>query len=387
MRISKAKLNNSKVLLIMLFLFPYYKPDCFTSFYHINYIYTIMSILAFIFLFLIYIKRMMVRKFDLLVILFYSLILFSTFFHDGNILKVISDISLNMGIIIMVNLFLKDNRMEFLKALLIYFYLLLILNTITIFAFPDGIVQTEYLKTPIYLLGIDNRFAFTYIPGLCIIALYDYLFNNRFTKLTYIYFVATYITFICFWTAGALVAESLFILFYILIYKLKIKNFINKYLPTVIVLFFAVVVFRLQNLFKYIIVTVLHKDLTFTSRTLIWDKVIKLISDNKILGIGVQKSNTMIKYISAFHSHSYFLNITLQGGFIGILIYIIMLVIVFKELNDNKKFFVAQIVAFSLFVLYISLIVDTFDITGNLFLLLAIGYNIRYLVQEKEECL
>lgn len=381
MRINKAKINNIEVLLIMLFLFPYYKPDCLTSFYQVNYIYTIMSILAFVFLFLIYIKRKIVSKFDLLVILFYSLILFSTFFHDGNILKVISDISLNMGIIIMVNLFLKDNRMEFLKALLIYFYLLLILNTISIFVFPDGIVQTEYLKTPIYLLGIDNRFAFTYIPGLCIIALYDYLFNNRFTKLTYIYFVATYITFIYFWTVGALVAESLFILFYILIYKLKIKNLINKYLPTVIILFFAVVVFRLQNLFKYIIVTVLHKDLTFTSRTLIWDKVIKLISDNKILGIGVQKSNTMIKYISAFHSHSHFLNITLQGGFIGILVYIIMLFIVFKELNDYKKFFVAQIVAFSLFVLYIALIVDTFDITGNLFLLLAIGYNIRYLVQ------
>ena len=58
-----------------------------------------------------------------------------------------------------------------------------------------------------------------------------------------------------------------------------------------------------------------------------------------------------------------------------------MLFIVFKELNDYKKFFVAQLVAFSLFVLYIALIVDTFDITGNLFLLLAIGYNIRYLVQ------
>ncbi|CDA16250.1 o-antigen polymerase [Clostridium sp. CAG:571] len=382
MKINKPKLNTNKIFLIILLLFPFYKPDCLTSFYYINYIYTLMSIAVFTFLFIIYIKKMKINKFDILIWLFYGILMISTFLNEGSMLKVISDLSLNIGIVLLANLFLKENKLEFLKALSIYFYALLILNTISIVVFPNGIAQTEYLKTPIYLIGIDNRFAFTYLPGLCIIAIYDYLINKKFTKFTYIYFLATYITFLYFWSAGALVAETLFIIFYILVYKFKKKKLVNKYFPTVIILFFTLVIFRLQNLFKYIIVNVLHKDLTLSSRTLIWDKVIEIISEHKILGIGVQKSNTMIALISAYHSHSYFLNIMLQAGIIGIIIYIIIVFKVFKRLNNNRENFISQIIAFSLFVLYIMLLVDTFDITANLFLLLTIGYNIKYLIND-----
>ena len=65
-----------------------------------------------------------------------------------------------------------------------------------------------------------------------------------------------------------------------------------------------------------------------------------------------------------------------------IIIYIIIVFKVFKRLNNNRENFISQIIAFSLFVLYIMLLVDTFDITANLFLLLTIGYNIKYLIND-----
>ena len=40
--------------------------------------------------------------------------------------------------------------------------------------FPNGIKITDITNTPIYLLGIDNRFAFVYLPGLCVITLKGY---------------------------------------------------------------------------------------------------------------------------------------------------------------------------------------------------------------------
>ena len=64
MKINKPKLNTNKIFLIILLLFPFYKPDCLTSFYYINYIYTLMSIAVFTFLFIIYIKKMKIKKME-----------------------------------------------------------------------------------------------------------------------------------------------------------------------------------------------------------------------------------------------------------------------------------------------------------------------------------
>lgn len=370
-------------LLLVFLLIPFFKPDIVTSFQKINYIYIVVMGISFLCVLCIYIKNMKINKFDILCLMFYAILAISTFKNKGNILKLVSDFILNFGIVVFVNIYKKGNKVQFLKVISIFYYVLLILNTISFLIFPEGIAQTEYLKTPIYLIGIDNRFAFTYIPGLCIIAIYDILVNKKLTKYTYIFFIATYATFIYFWSAGALIAESLFLVFYIVIYKLKIKNLIGKYFPTVIISFVLLVICRLQRLFKYLIVDILHKDLTLSSRTLLWDSAIKIIKENKLIGIGVQKSKRMIELISAYHSHSHFLNVILQSGFLGISVYFGMIFSVFAKLKKYKENIIAQIIAFTLFVIFIMLLVDTFDITCNLMLLMTLGYNIAYFVEEK----
>ena len=120
-----------------------------------------------------------------------------------------------------------------------------------------------------------------------------------------------------------------------------------------------------------------------SSRTLLWDSAIKIIKENKLIGIGVQKSKRMIELISAYHSHSHFLNVILQSGFLGISVYFGMIFSVFAKLKKYKENIIAQIIAFTLFVIFIMLLVDTFDITCNLMLLMALGYNIAYFVEEK----
>lgn len=380
---TKEKVNSKKVFIIFILLIAFFKPDCITSFYKVNYLYTLLTLSVYIFLLIIYISRNKVNKFDLFVLGYYGCLLLSTIINNGNVLKVISDASLNLGMLLIVDIFFKKDKIELFKALTIIFYTMMIFNTLSFILIPDGITKTEYLKTPIYFLGIDNRFAFTYIPGLCIIMIYDYLLNKKITKISYIFFLLTYITFLYFWSAGALLAETLFIFFYVIIYKMKKYNFTNKYFLIIIVSFISLVILRMQNLFEYLIVNILHKDLTLSSRTEIWDATIRIINNNKFLGIGVQKSNFMIRNISAFHAHSYFLNIVLQCGICGFTIYIIILYNVFKKLNKFKSEFIAQIISFTIFVMFVMLLIDTFDITGNLFLILAMGYNVKDIVIEE----
>jgi len=189
----------------------------------------------------------------------------------------------------------------------------------------------------------------------------------------------TFITFVYFWSAGALLSEFLFILYYIFIYNMKLEIPTMFYFTSVIVLFIAIVFFRVQNIFEFLIVDILHKDLTLSDRTLIWDKAIKIVRQNKIFGIGIKNSTTMVNSITAFHSHSDFLNILLQAGVVGLGMYLLIIFKTFSKLGRYKKERISQLIAFTLFVMFIMLLVDTFDITGNLFMLLCLGYNIFYL--------
>ena len=381
--IDKKKTINGYILLFL--LIPFFKPDIVTSFPKVNYIFTIWLMISFAIIVAVYMKKFRISKLTMTYLAYNLVLLISTIKNNGSITKFLSDFSMNLGMIFLIELYLKNDKMKIMKVLSSIFYFLMVLNTISFIIVPEGLAVTQYLKTPIYLLGIDNRFSFTYIPGLCVIAIYDFMKNNKITKLTIIYFMITFITFVYFWSAGALVAESMFFIYYIFIYKLKYKHFTNKYFPIIIVSFLGLVVFRVQNIFRFFIVDILHKDLTFSSRTILWDKAIKIINNNMWLGTGIQKSEFSIKAISAFHAHSHFLNIMFQSGIIGVIIYIYLIFDAFKRLNEYRKNVIAQMVAFTLFVLFIMLTVDTFDITANLFLIICIGYNISCFNQKGEE--
>jgi len=376
----KSFLNTFFLIFILI---PFFKPDVLTSFSRVNYIFTAWLVASFCIIFILYIKKGKLTPLVLLYLAYFLVLLISTLNNNGNMLKLISNTCIDLGMIMLIEMNLKNNKIKIFKILSRIFYILVVLNTFSFLIFPKGIAVTEFLKTPIYLLGIDNRFAFTYIPGLCIVAIYDILKNNKLTKYTFIYFFITFTTFVYFWSAGALLTEFLFILYYLFIYKMKFNKFINKYFITVIVAFVSLVFLRIQNLFKFLIVDILHKDLTLSSRTILWDKAIAIIEENKLIGVGIQKTQFMIDKITAFHAHSNFLNIMLQSGLIGFSIYLLIFFNTFKRLHKHSENIISQLVAFTIFIMLIMLLVDTFDITANLFMLISIGYNISYFKGEE----
>lgn len=373
--------NQKKIntFFLIFFLIPFFKPDIVASFSKLNYLFLGWQIIGFMYFLVCYIKNNKVSIFVILFLLFYLTLFISTVKSNGNIMKYINSLTLNLGLIIAMELYIKKDKLKILRILSSIFYVITIMNTLSFIIFPEGLAKTQYLKTPIYLLGIDNRFAFTYIPGLCIIGIYDILKNDRITKYAISYFLITFMTFAYFWSAGALVSEFLFILYYIFIYNMKVEIPTMFYFVSIVVSFIAIVFLRVQNMFEFLIVDILHKDLTFSNRTIIWDKSIKILKQNKIFGVGVRNSIDMIKNITAFHSHSDFLNILLQSGILGLGMYLLIIFKTFSKLGKYKKDKISQLISFTLFVMFVMLLVDTFDITGNLFMLLCLGYNIFYI--------
>ena len=383
MKISKKEfLNNVWLFFIII---PFFKPDIVASFPQLNYILSAWQVASFIYICIFYFKKGKISKFVLLFLLYYLIVLIATILNNGNINKWIMNFTLYLGTIMIIERYIKEDNIKILRILVIIFYGLTIGNTLSFILFPNGLAQTEFLQTPIYMLGIDNRFAFTYIPGLCITGVYDLIKNKKISKITILYFVITFSTLIYFWSAAALFVEALFILYFIFIYRMKVNISPKIYFAIAIVGFIALVFLRIQNIFSFLIVDILHKDLTLSNRTLIWDIAIKIIKQNKILGIGIQGSNEMHNLITAYHSHSDFLNILLQSGILGLGAYWIILYKCFGCLSKYKNNPIAQLIAFSIGILLIMLLVDTFDITANLFIIICLAYNIKYLVEGKVE--
>lgn len=82
-------------------------------------------------------------------------------------------------------------------------------------------------------------------------------------------------------------------------------------------LFFTVVLYRLQNVFAFLIEGVLHKGLSFTGRTEIWDMAIKNILASPALGYGIAQSGKVyrLRKHKYYHAHNVFLEILMEGGF------------------------------------------------------------------------
>ena len=92
----------------------------------------------------------------------------------------------------------------------------------------------------------------------------------------------------------------------------------------------------------------------------------------------------MLNNISAYHSHSYFLNILVQSGVFGLISFLLCIFVSLKKLSQYENSNISKIISFTIFSMLIMLLVDTFDITCNMILLLSIGYYVGNLTKGED---
>jgi O-antigen ligase len=92
-------------------------------------------------------------------------------------------------------------------------------------------------------------------------------------------------------------------------------------------MFFSIVVLRLQNIFSFFIEGVLHKGLSFTGRTDIWDKAIAMILESPFLGYGIAQSGKVYRLSKHkyYHAHNAFLEVMVEGGVFALIAFLLML--------------------------------------------------------------
>lgn len=90
--------------------------------------------------------------------------------------------------------------------------------------------------------------------------------------------------------------------------------------------FWTIVIARLMDMFSFLLVNILHKDVTLTFRTRIWDNALAAIQQNLLTGVGRLDAAQMeaILGYGVSHPHNRYLYVTLCFGIIGLALFLLI---------------------------------------------------------------
>ncbi|MCR0263458.1 O-antigen ligase family protein, partial [[Clostridium] innocuum] len=92
------------------------------------------------------------------------------------------------------------------------------------------------------------------------------------------------------------------------------------------------------KIFSYIIITLLNRDLTLTTRTIIWEVTLNKIKEKPLIGNGYvsgQQFEAMLPHIIGVNAHNTFLMVVFTGGILLLIVFIWLYIIAQKKYEDH----------------------------------------------------
>ena len=368
------KLMNSKFMLFLIF-FILLKPGSFseyTAWKNIGNVINILRMFTCVWcLFYFLLRRGKIDKFILFVILFYCSILFSTFYFSQSYVNLIYEFASILSWIVLFKINMLDNKDKFLTTLENTFFILLLINFITIILFPGGFYLNSSGYSGNYFLGYDNNLITYIFPALALSFTNSLNKNGKIGLKSIFLLIISFCSIIFTWSATGVVSMVIMIVLFFA-YTINKKDFpIKKYIVVALSLVIGIVFLRFQNIFSFIIEGWLKKDLTFTGRTYIWDIFISEIKKSILIGHGIVDSKYLIRTLNAGHAHNYFLQILYQGGLVT---FSMFLGFFFSAINKVKNCKEKKYVGIVIFAYLISFIFEAYSLTNMFIIVLLIAY-------------
>lgn len=385
------KINLYNFIYIFL-LFPFIKPTYLSVTYSfVDKIYGFWIVISFITILLIYVANK--KKFSKIcgLIFVYELILLvSTIINRVEIISALKELIKVIAFCLIVDYGVNKNIKSLLNALMFIFEINIYINFITILVFPNGMYVSELAKyTENYFLGYDNIHILYILPALLISNLHSYLYKNNKSKRTVLLYIICTFSVLLRWSATGVVGLSLILVFFAFNKFISNSNVFNikNYIISYICLFFSIVIFRLQNLFSWLIVDILKKDLTFTNRTYVWDYILNFISKKPMIGYGIEnnidKLNKTPKY-HTLHAHNQILEITYLGGFPLLITIVIIVYNTYKNIKQCNDLYLKNLFSWFILTYFIIMLTEAYDL-DLVFFVFVIFYNIKTIARIKLE--
>lgn len=295
----------------------------------------------------------------------------------------------------------KFDAGRFLLVLRNVLFILIIINTLSVLVFPAGMYTMEKMTHELdyryWFLGFKNgigKYSIVLVTVSCMIEQLNKRKSDRI--ITRMSLFCSIISSVLIESASGVIGALLpFCIMMILSMggKSKISQFVRMRNYFIIITFVFVTVVTSTKLLEnetvvYVITNVFHKTPDLSGRLPIWQNVMKIISRNFIMGVGVHSGLYNARLIggtaNTVDAHNYYLEFLLEGGIIAFIILVIMLLQITYKLDKYRKIREIGILAGGVFTFLIILITENCN-NYYLWLFLGICLNIDYYIEQKND--
>ena len=373
-----------------------FKPAYFAEIPVLDKAYDLVQILAGLLIGITYLFEVLQKRkanpIVVLVVSYYAILILSTLVNSGDLKMVLVRSANFIVICMMFDLLATYNFRGLVSSLTLLFEVFAYVNFITILIFPKGFYRSDIFSAYYWFLGYKNQMINLMLPAICMSILNYYQTKPRTSRnwvpwtRTFALILVTVLSAVLAHSGASTIMTAGMLLFWLLQGYMvdKIFNFRN-YLILNIALFFIIVVFRMQNLFAFIIEDVLHRNLTLTGRTVIWDRTNELIAQKPILGYGVQHyedrmalygiKTKWINKVAGLHAHDRYLETIYRGGALLLIDYLAILFATNRYLMKFRKTKAAKVIAFTLFIYLTGMLTEFYDFSPMFFALMTLAYH------------
>ena len=289
-------------------------------------------------------------------------------------------------------LYRKDNC--FLEACAWYFTVIILINLVILVLKPEGISTMETYSADgqfrqidrMNFLEVDNRLS---LPSLLAIATAYLLPDKKINKILRITALAAGGFTNLLTMSGTGIGSYFVMLIYVLfIHKTKVREKlinVKTLLVAYVFCMFLIVYAGLIPPLAHIIREVLHKDLTFSGRTYIWESCLKMISRHPIIGYGNFDNGWIITWNGINrNAHNLFFDILIQGGFVLLLGYLAMVFTILKTVSGNKDK-KSGLLLVLLFCFFVVMLCESFIDNNYIFLAYSLALLCKYNNSRKDK--
>lgn len=378
-------LNNA--VFVTFLLLPYFKPASLQYIApQLENVFNILKIFSLVVGLGLYIYKRKISK-TILAIIIYEVVLFAcTFINDGDYWSILVNCGSIVSFSMLMELGIKNDCRVVFKSIFFIYFIFVLVNLILIFMYPDGLAHDTYYYNKYNFLAIDNGLSPIFIPVISLSIIYAE-FNKKASSLNFVLLVMISITVIITWSATGVMMWFLMMLYVVFVYRKKLMSVLNiKVLYIAFaVLEIAIVFFRVQEIFAYIIEDILGKSLTFTGRTIIWDSSMGLIRNSPFIGYGVYEGHGLILYGGKYmYAHNGVLEILLQGGIIALIAYVSVFVISGNILYKYRNNRIAGIISAAIFSMLTGMLMESFHNSILLYALLISACCMPEIIEQYE---
>lgn len=374
-----------------LLIIPFIKPFSFVQNQIFSSVYDIYVLLSILVIALLYFANNKPSIFISLIIFYNLTFLVSTFVNHEYISKAIFSAGRNIAICMLVESAIRRNAVMFLKKLTSFFSALTIINFALLILFPAGLFIGSRWGARINFLDTDNGLAQVMIPTMTLVLIRYFFLNDQNKKRDFTLFAICILTLLFVWSGSGIGALTIFGGYLILSKITKISKHLSaKFIVLLFIfLFVFIIILRKQEVFAFFIEDVLHKDLSFTNRTRVWDVAMKLILESTqnlrvfFLGSGIRVVNLIMSETKGLyaHSHNEIFEIILQSGLVGFLFFGAIIYVTFKKLSRYDSYQISRILTAALASFLIVSLVDT-CFTIPFYIMLTISYNVDRIIDQ-----